>query len=205
MTRPNWEYIRVDVRLPRHPKLDGARSGTKWTLIELWLHCGEHLTDGYVRNSVWLAIGTANAMADLVKRGLARRVRGGYQMHDYLEWNRSRAEVEELIEHRRAAGSRGGKAKASARANAKASAVAKRKQTSSKPVPEAEAEAEAEAEQNHTTAEVIHSNVEVSPPAAQNGQFDYFGAERHGTPAEEAERKRQMDALMRLAREEATP
>jgi len=104
MARPNWEYIRVDVRLPRHPKLDGARSSTKWTLIELWLHCGEHLTDGYVRDAVWIAIGTANARRDIVSRGLARRVPGGYEMHDYLDWNRSRAEVEDLIEHRRAAG-----------------------------------------------------------------------------------------------------
>jgi hypothetical protein len=144
VARPNWEYIRVDVLMPGNPKLDGLTYAAKWTLIELWCHCGHHLTDGFVRDAVWGRTGTALARQMLVKRGLARRVRGGYQMHDYLEHQRSRAEVLELKEKRRKAGEKGGHAKASATASAIASAKQVLYQNASKPLAEAEAEAEAD-------------------------------------------------------------
>jgi hypothetical protein len=144
VARPNWEYIRVDVLLPGNPKLDGLTYAAKWTLLELWCHCGHHLTDGFVRDAVWRRTGTALARQMLVRHGLARRVRGGYQMHDYLEHQRSRAEVLELKEKRRRAGEKGGHAKASATASAIASAKQVLYQNSGKPVAEAEAEAEAE-------------------------------------------------------------
>src|SRR5258708_279434 len=64
----------------------------------------------------------------------------------------------------------------------------------------------------NTTAEVVTTSVEGTGPAAQNGDFNYFAAQPHGHPplpperlGEEAERRRQMDALMRMAREEAAP
>ena len=151
--RPNWEYIRVDVLLPNHPKLDGLNYPAKWTLLELWCHCGQYLTDGFVRDAMWRRFGTANARRLLVEKGLAIRVDGGYQMHDYLHHQRSRAEVEELRDKRAKAGAMGGKAKANAVALAKQKPQQVLKQTASKPVAEAEAEAEAE----HLVADVgIH-------------------------------------------------
>jgi hypothetical protein len=58
----------------------------------------------------------------------------------------------------------------------------------------------------NTTAEVINTSVEGAIPAESNGRFDYFAADPHGLPperlTEEAERKRQMDALMAMTREE---
>jgi len=58
----------------------------------------------------------------------------------------------------------------------------------------------------NTTAEVINSNVEVTGRAPPNGQFDYF-AMPPARPGEEAERKRQLDALAAMIRDtpEATP
>ena len=142
--RPNWEYIRVDVLLPNHPKLDGLNYPAKWTLLELWCHCGQYLTDGFVRDAVWRKFGTANARRLLVEHGLAIRVEGGYQMHDYLLHQRSRAQVEELRDKRAKAGSKGGKAKANAVALAKQKPQQVLKQNASKSLAEAEAEAEAD-------------------------------------------------------------
>lgn len=70
VARPNWEYIRVDVRLPRHRKLDGARREVKWTIVELWAYCGEELTDGFVRDAVWKTIGTAPIRQQIIDRDL---------------------------------------------------------------------------------------------------------------------------------------
>src|SRR6185312_11444594 len=140
MARPNWEYIRVDVLLPGNPKLDGLTYPSRWTLIELWCHCGQYLTDGFVRDAVWRRLGTANARRQLLEHDLAHRVPGGYQMHDYLEHQRSRAEVEDLREKRRKAGAKGGNAKANAKQVLEQTPQQKLKQTASKPVAEAEAE-----------------------------------------------------------------
>jgi hypothetical protein len=88
VARPNWEYIRIDVQLPDHPKLDGLSYAAKWTLVELWCWCGEQRTDGFVRDAKWKSFGPPSARAALVSAGLARRVTGGYQMHDYLDHQR---------------------------------------------------------------------------------------------------------------------
>lgn len=118
MARPNWEYIRVDVLLPSSRKLDGLSPAAKWTLVEMWCHCGQHLTDGFVRDAIWRKTGSAAARRQLVDNHLAEQVDGGWQMHDYLGHQRSRAEVLDLKAKRAAAGRKGGNAKASATANA---------------------------------------------------------------------------------------
>jgi hypothetical protein len=138
----------VDVLLPDNPKLDGLSPAAKWTLVELWCHCGQHLTDGFVRDAKWSRFGNAAIRRKIVENGLATRVEGGYRMHDYLDHQRSRAEVEEVRAKRSEAGKR------SAAARAKAKALAQQdvehgaeqtvQQTGSKPATEAEAEAEAD-------------------------------------------------------------
>ena len=144
MARPNWEFIRVDVLLPDHPKLDGLSYAAKWTVLELWCYCGQHLTDGFVRDAKWRTFGTAAVRQQLLAAELAEPVPGGYHMHDYLEHQRSRAEVLALKEKRAEAGRRSAEARAKAKANAAASVEQDAQQTGSKPATEAEAEAEAE-------------------------------------------------------------
>lgn len=144
MARPNWEYVRVDVLLPDNPKLDGLSPSAKWTLIELWCYCGQHLTDGFVRQAKWVKFGAKRDRDALVAAGLAVPADGGWQMHDYLSHQRSRQEVTDLKEKRRKAGEKGGKAKASATAEAKhvpeQTPEHVPKQTAGKPVAEAEAD-----------------------------------------------------------------
>lgn len=126
MARPNWEYIRVDVLLPDHEKLDGLSDKAFRTLIELWCWCGQHRTDGFVRDAKWKTFGTAAARRQLAEHGLADRADGGWMMHDFIGpdgHQRSRAEIDELSLKRAEAGRKGGsKPKANASANRQASA-----------------------------------------------------------------------------------
>jgi len=129
MARPNWEYIRVDVLLPGHPKLAGLPRSARWTLVELWCFTGGYHTDGFISDDSWREIGTPAERKKLVERGLADRVDGGYVMHDFTGpngHNRSKAEIDELSARRAAAGRKGGqnrsKPQASALANREASA-----------------------------------------------------------------------------------
>lgn len=110
MARPNWEYIRVDVLLPEHPKVEGLSDKAFRALIELWCYCGRQHTDGIVTDRQWKAV-NARARAELEAAGLARPMdMGGAVMHEYTEYQRSRAQIDELSAKRAEAGRKGGKA-----------------------------------------------------------------------------------------------
>lgn len=108
LARPNWEYIRIDVLLPEHPKVEGLSDRAFRALIELWCYCGRQRTDGIVTDRQWKAV-PPKARKELTDRGLAREMPiGGAVMHDYTEHNRSRNDIDELSAKRAAAGRKGG-------------------------------------------------------------------------------------------------
>ena len=115
MARPNWNYIRIDVALPDHEKIDRLSDKAFRTLIELWCWCGYHLNDEFVREAKSKTFGSKTARTASRPRW-AEPVNGGYMMHDFVGPNghqRSRAEAEE----KRAQRSEAGKASAAARPN----------------------------------------------------------------------------------------
>ena len=171
MARPNWEYIRVDVLLPDHPKLDGLSAAAKWTLIELWCHCGQRLTDGFVRDAAWKKFSTPAVRRQIVEHGLAERVPGGYQMCDYLGHQRSREQVTELKAKRSASGRKGGLAKA----NAKQVLEQTLEQTAGKSVAEAEAEAEAD----RSGADAVSHPSRRNAQSGTNDEIDLIISEIH--------------------------
>jgi hypothetical protein len=119
LARPNWEYIRIDVLLPGHPKLAGLSRSAKWTLVEMWCHCGQYHTDGWVREAVWKTIGTKADRDAIVKAELAEPApMGGYIMHDYTGYNRSKKEIDELSAKRAEAGRKGGSRGSTSQASA---------------------------------------------------------------------------------------
>ena len=127
MARPNWEYIRIDVLLPEHPKTDGLSDKAFRTLIELWCWCGLNRTDGFVRDAKWKTFGTKAAREQLLvvppgcKHGFAEPVDGGYLMHDFIGpdgHQRSREEIDELSARRAEAGRKGGQARSKPQASA---------------------------------------------------------------------------------------
>lgn len=124
MARPNWEFIRVDVLLPGHPKLAGLSRSARWTLIELWCHCGQYHTDGLVTDAVWQTIGTGadrRAIADPQRHLAERAPSGGWIMHDYVGpdgHQRSKKEIDELSLKRAEAGRKGGSARGKGEASA---------------------------------------------------------------------------------------
>ena len=39
-------WVKIDDRLPRHPKMIGLNVNAKWAFIETLCYCAEYLTDG---------------------------------------------------------------------------------------------------------------------------------------------------------------
>jgi hypothetical protein len=112
VARPNWEYIRVDVLLPEHPKVEGLSDKAFRALVTLWCYCGRQRTDGAVTRKQWEAW-PAKVRAELTAAGLVRLVDigGGAAVHDFLEHQRSRDEIDELSAKRSDAGRTGAAAR----------------------------------------------------------------------------------------------
>lgn len=72
-----------------------------------WAYCNRARTDGFIKHSRWQQMSTRLGRRLMIEQGFAEPVPGGYQMHDYLGHQRSRAEIEQASSHgRRAAQSR---------------------------------------------------------------------------------------------------
>lgn len=94
-------WARLDDACTDHLKL--RRAGTAglalWTASIVW--CSRHLTDGFIPtdmlHDIWRPVGESfdadSACARLVAAGLWDQVEGGWQVHDYLDYNPSREEV----------------------------------------------------------------------------------------------------------------
>ncbi|MFE0088804.1 hypothetical protein [Streptomyces sp. NPDC059016] len=168
-------YVKVHDGLPDHPKIIEAGGEAGWLYICGLAYASRQLTDGVIPKRLIrrLTDGSnpeASASA-LVRVGLWHEGEhdcpncpaagpDAYVIHDYLEHQRSAAEVADLRAKRSAAGQRGGKrsgesrrAASEAEANREASASAKAKQAGSKTEPETETETEEEQKTSRTPAE----------------------------------------------------
>lgn len=86
-------WFKVDDGFHSHPKtLDAGNEA-----IGLWARCGSYcshyLTEGFVKRDVALLYGDMALVDVLVKVGLFEPVEGGWQMHDFLNYNPTREKV----------------------------------------------------------------------------------------------------------------
>lgn len=102
-------FIAVTNELFRHPKFTGLPSDkARLWLIALWAHCNEFKTDGLIPRHVLNAKGQSVGAA-LIAAGWVDATPDpeSFVMHDYLDHQKSKAELEELREERRANGAEG--------------------------------------------------------------------------------------------------
>lgn len=97
---------RYESSFARHPKVQRIARDERADAIALHLgatlYCAELLTDGFVPTDVVPRLSHEVGIEDhdpalktLLKVGLFDKVRGGYNVHDYLDYNPSAAEVKE--------------------------------------------------------------------------------------------------------------
>lgn len=91
-------WLRIDDRVRTHPKIAQAGPAAAWLWFCGICYCREHLTDGFVPKAVvpTLAMNLPSPWkhaARLVEVRLWETASGGYQVHDFLEWNPSREDV----------------------------------------------------------------------------------------------------------------
>lgn len=180
-------YIRVHDGMDDHPKIVGLSDGAFRLLMRAWSYCSRQLTDGRLPEAAWRDRGSAKARRELIEVGLAHLPGHSchhpecpppppkhVQMHDYLEHQRSAAEVRELKRQRAEAGRKGGKSRASAQANAKQVL----EQNASKTVASTEAETDTYLETS------LEGGSHVSRPADPTPPLYSDRCSRHGNVAE---------------------
>ena len=86
-------WFRLDDSFDTHPKVLAAGNEA----IGLYIRCGTYaarnLTDGFVGHDVVDLYGNETLAATLVRVKLWHRARGGWRIHDYLDYNPTRQEV----------------------------------------------------------------------------------------------------------------
>ena len=105
-------YIRVHDGMADHPKIAPLSDAAFRLLLETWMWCSRQHTDGYIRRDMWKLRGKPAVRREL-EREMIEQVDGDLlRCHDYLDWQRSRAEAEAA-----AGANRTGRARSSVHAN----------------------------------------------------------------------------------------
>lgn len=88
-------YLTVDDNLSHHRKLLRAGDVAAWLFVCGLCYCQRHSTDGFIPDEAVAFLGCAGwraAAPKLVDGGLWEIAPGGYQVHDFLDWNDSAAD-----------------------------------------------------------------------------------------------------------------
>lgn len=141
---PPKTYVRIDDHITENPAIIRVGPLAAWLFLAGLCYCSRQLSDGAIPAGV---LGQLSAVdkphrhaAALVAEGLWQTTTDGWQVVDYTQWQRSRAEVERLSAKRAAAGSKGG-----------ASGKQTGSKTGSKGTPETEADTDTKELENTST------------------------------------------------------
>jgi hypothetical protein len=142
---------RLDTGWHVNPKV--LQAGAHGMALHAWSisYCDHALSDGFIPAKAWPSF-LAAGVRTLLRLGLWSAAEGGYRLHDYLDYNRSRDQVYEgqLAKHdaRVRAGRAGGLASGKMRSKDEANGQADAKQNGSKHPSKPEANTQAKPKQN---------------------------------------------------------
>ena len=109
-------WARIDDNFFNHPKVRNAGKDAVIFHLAALCHSNAFLTEGFIQDAMIELIGVQSfkkkpvQLAErLVDCGLWERVDGGYLIHDFLKYNHSKAEVEEIKSKKSASGKLGGR------------------------------------------------------------------------------------------------
>lgn len=206
-------WVRLDDQFPDHPKIVRAGPSAAWLYVCGLAYCARHLTDGLIPEAQMprLMTGAAKLADRLVAAGLWEVTDDGYRVHDFLNYNPSRAQTLAKREIRASAGARGGKQKASnllaaSQADATTMRVANGYPVPV-PLPHVATEAKASVGDVPSQPAVRPAPKPSDEAAARSLHQKLFQAlsERFGLPANDAERGRYARAAKLLGQAKVEP
>lgn len=111
-------FLNLDDNFADHPKVDALSDGAFRLHVAGLCYASKHKTDGFIpahRVSRLTRAYRPRHLAELMEARMWLPADGGHSIHDYLDWNRSREQIEADQERIRKARSAAGKKGAQAR------------------------------------------------------------------------------------------
>lgn len=87
-------YLNLDDNFADHPKVDALSDGAFRLHVAGLCYCAKNLTDGFIEDRRVRRLTETYKPAfltELVDAAMWLRVLNGYDLHDYLDWNKSKA------------------------------------------------------------------------------------------------------------------
>jgi hypothetical protein len=105
-------WVNLDDQYPEHPKVDSLSDGAFRLNTAAICYCNRQKTDGIVAASMvprLMPKFRPSYVQELLDRMLWHDIGGGsaYELHDYLDWNRSREQIEAAVAKNSANGRKG--------------------------------------------------------------------------------------------------
>jgi hypothetical protein len=99
-------WVKLDDRFAEHPKVDSLSDPAFRLHVAGICYSARHRTDGLIGKTTAPRLVPQfrkAALQELVDKGIwyDRNGLGAYEIHDYLQWNDSRAEIDEFSEKQR--------------------------------------------------------------------------------------------------------
>ena len=94
-------YLNLDDGFADHPKVDALSDGAFRLHVSGLCYSARKLTDGFIQSRRVAALMPAykpSYLNELLNEGIWVDTAGGYDIHDYLDWNKSRSWWEEKRE-----------------------------------------------------------------------------------------------------------
>ena len=90
-------WVRIDDQYPEHPKITAAGHLAGWLDVCAMAYSNRMLTDGFIADAMVPRLSSVPApskrAAELVAAGRWVRVEGGYQIHDYLDYQKTKVQI----------------------------------------------------------------------------------------------------------------
>lgn len=163
-------YVQVEDGFPEHPKAIDLSLAAKGLWLDGLCYANRQLTDGFVPAGVVRRAGGADDLvSELVSAGLWEPAAGGWTMHDYEDWQTTKAEIEAKRQQKADAGRLGGLAKAKhATSTTLAPAKQNGKQTPSEIYLETKVETKVEAEAEGENDDDARTGATAAPSVVEH-------------------------------------
>lgn len=86
-------FVRLDQGMPENPKVVGLTNASFRLYIKAICWCSRQETDGAIPAAMMRQLGSTKATTELVSAGLLLTTAAGFDVHDYLDFQRSNKEI----------------------------------------------------------------------------------------------------------------
>lgn len=108
-------WTKLDDGFWSNPKVEDVGNEAAGAYVRMLSYCGQHLSDGRVKETAAKYITTARVLKKLTEFGFIERNGAGWVIPDYLDFNPSKEKVEAKRKARAEAGKRGGESSSKGR------------------------------------------------------------------------------------------